>query len=242
MKMNRAYIQFYGDLLDFLHLKIDVISVDFKGRQSTKHIIESLGVPHPEIGKILVNNHPSALSYIPVDNDHLEVFPWSAGDDLLSKYDLKPRFILDNHLGKLATFLRILGIDTLYQNDFEDDEIVRSINNDERILLTRDRRLLMRREIRWGYCIRQDNPKNQLIETIARFNLQDKIKPLSRCLKCNHELAPIDKMSIIHRLKPLTKLYFEEFHLCPGCDQIYWKGSHHEHMLSFIQQLGEKNL
>jgi uncharacterized protein with PIN domain len=236
LNVNHAYIQFNGDLKDFLTSNNEVISVDFKGRQSVKHIIESLGVPHPEVHKIFVNKQLTSFSYILEDKDFVEVFPWQTGDDFLLNYPLEIRFILDSHLGKLATYLRILGIDTLYQNDYQDDEIVRSIKNDQRILLTRDRRLLMRREIHWGYCVRQDNPLKQLIEVIDRFNLGDQIKPLNRCLRCNHEINPIDKLAIIHRLEPLTKLYYEEFYYCPRCDQIYWKGSHYEHMLSLIRQ------
>ena len=30
--------------------------------------------------------------------------------------------------------------------------------------------------------------------------------------------------------------YFDEFHICPDCKQIYWKGSHYERMQRFIHK------
>lgn len=239
MNVKHAQIRFFDALNDFLSTsdRNKTISVSFKGRQSVKHIIESIGVPHPEVDKIIVNGELVNSSLILQNNDVVEVYPWYPHNDLYEKYNFKPRFILDNHLGKLATYLRILGIDTLYQNDFQDDEIVSIITSDERILLTRDRRLLMRREVNFGYCVRQDNPKKQLIEVVGKFNLDLLISPLKRCLNCNHKLIPIDKSSVIHRLEPLTKLYYEEFHKCPECDQVYWKGSHYKNMLELIHQV-----
>jgi uncharacterized protein with PIN domain/sulfur carrier protein ThiS len=239
MKVNLANIRFYDTLNDFLPEKQRnySIPVKFKGRQSIKHIIESLGIPHPEVDTIRVNNQPVNLSYILKDKDHVEVYPWQDHVDLFAKYNIEPRFILDNHLGKLATYMRIMGIDTLYNNAYHDDEIVNIIKINERILLTRDRRLLMRREIRMGYCVRQDNPKDQIIEIMDKFRLKKLIVPLNRCLICNHKLEPTEKLSIIHRLEPLTKLYYEEFHRCPQCNQLYWKGSHYEHMLDLVKQV-----
>lgn len=239
MKVKHAHIRFHDTLNDFLSKpnRNHVIPVNFKGRQSIKHIIESLGVPHPEVGKIEVQNHLVKFSYILNDNDRVEIYPWQDYMDLFAKYNIGPQFILDNHLGKLATYMRIMGIDTLYDNSYQDDEITNFIKNNERILLTRDRRLLMRREIRLGYCVRHDKPKDQIIEVMEIFKLNKLIVPLSRCLNCNHKLVPTDKLSIIHRLEPLTKLYYEEFHRCPQCDQIYWKGSHYKHMLDLVNQV-----
>ena len=75
---------------------------------------------------------------------------------------MEVRFILDNHLGKLAASLRMLGFDTLYRNDYQDDELAAIAEPEQRILLTRDRRLLMRKAIRRGYCVRQDDPHGQI--------------------------------------------------------------------------------
>jgi len=128
----------------------------------------------------------------------------------------------------------MLGFDCLYQNDYNDPDMADIVQCEERILLTRDRRLLMRKIIRYGYCLRSLDPLEQLTEVIQRFELTGRIQPFHRCLRCNHPLEPVDKEFIISRLEPLTKKHFDEFHLCPACGQIYWKGSHYERMQRLI--------
>jgi uncharacterized protein len=142
---------------------------------------------------------------------------------------------LDNHLGKLATFLRIMGLDAAYRNDYQDDELAEVASREGRILLTRDRGLLMRKVVSQGYCVRALDPRQQAVEIVRRFDLYGHIRPFRRCLRCNSLLHPVDKQAIIERLEPLTRQYYDEFHICPQCDKIYWKGSHYEHMEKFLE-------
>lgn len=151
---------------------------------------------------------------------------------------IEPRFLLDCHLGRLNAHLRMLGFDCSYQNDYDDAMMTGIAQREARILLTRDRRLLMRKVIQHGYCLRSLEPLEQLTEVVQRFDLTDKIQPFHRCLRCNHPLEPVDKEAVIDRLEPLTKLYFDEFHICPACRQIYWKGSHYERMLKLVERIG----
>jgi hypothetical protein len=150
---------------------------------------------------------------------------------------VEPNFILDNHLGQLATYLRMLGFDCLYRNDYQDDELTRISSQDGRVLLTRDRRLLMRKVITRGHCLHHTDPRQQVVEVLRRFKLSGQVKPFQRCLRCNNSLQPVCKQDIIDRLEPLTKLYFDEFHICPACDQVYWKGSHYGHMLEMVKEM-----
>ncbi len=154
-----------------------------------------------------------------------------------SPLDGEPYFILDNHLGQLATYLRMLGFDSLYRNDYQDAELAMVSIEEGRVLLTRDRRLLMRKAIRRGYCIHQTDPRQQTAEVLRRFKLFGQVKPFQRCLRCNSPLQVVSKQDIIERLEPLTKIYYDEFHLCPTCNQIYWKGSHYGHMLDLIAEM-----
>ena len=105
------------------------------------------------------------------------------------------------------------------------------------MLLTRDRRLLMRKAIRRGYCIHQTDPRRQAAEVLRRFKLLGQVKPFQRCLRCNSTLQVVNKLGIIERLESLTKKYYDEFRVCPACDQIYWKGSHFEHMQQMILEM-----
>ena len=220
-----------------------VIILKINGSPSVKNLIESRGIPHPEIGQILVNNRPVEFSYKVNPGDSIEVFPASPQLDLLSglftkgKFTFQPRFVLDNHLGKLTTYLRMLGFDALYRNDIQDNELANIASNSKRILLTRDRQLLMRKTINYGYWLRSLDPEIQVREVIQRFGLKEYITPFRRCLQCNASLMPVSKEAIINRLEPLTKKYFDEFQICPECNQIYWKGSHYERMLRLIDRL-----
>jgi uncharacterized protein with PIN domain len=231
--VSTAHFLFHGRLNDFLRKdqRGQQIVVHFKGRQSIKHLAESLGVPHPEFERIQVNGREEALGAITQDGDKVEIHPVENG------CSIEPRFLLDCHLGRLTAHLRKLGIDCLYQNDYDDARMAEIAQREARILLTRDRRLLMRKVILHGYCLRSLDPLEQLTEVIHRFELTNKIQPFHRCLRCNHPLEPVDKEMILDRLEPLTKKYFDEFHICPHCRQIYWRGSHYERMTRLIQQI-----
>jgi uncharacterized protein with PIN domain len=233
--MSIAYFLFLGRLNDFLprDQRNQTIPIDFRGRQSIKHLAESLGVPHPEIGQVQVNGQAGTLSDITQDGDRLELHPIPNG------CPVEPRFVLDNHLGRLAAYLRMLGFDCLYQNHFDDKEMAEIVQKEERILLTRDRRLLMRKAVTHGYCLRSLDSLEQLSEVIRRFELKERIRPFHRCLRCNHPLEPVAKEAVLDRLEPLTRLYFDEFQICPACQQIYWKGSHYEQMQGLIEQMRE---
>ncbi|HUE98964.1 MAG TPA: Mut7-C RNAse domain-containing protein [Anaerolineales bacterium] len=231
--MSTAHFVFLGRLRDFLPRaqREQGIRVDFRGRQSLKHLAESLGVPHPEIGKVQVNGQRSTLSTITDDGDRVEVHPIPNG------CPIEPHFLLDNHLGRLAAYLRMLGFDCLYRNDYDVEELAGILQREERILLSRDRRLLMRKVVTYGYCPRSLDSLEQLTEVIQRFDLARRIAPFHRCLRCNHPLEAVSKEDVLDRLEPLTKLYFDEFQICPACKQIYWKGSHYERMRGIVEKM-----
>jgi uncharacterized protein len=231
--MSTAGFRFLGRLNDFLadDQKGLPHQVEFRGRQSIKHLVESLGVPHPEIGRVQINGREGSIDTITQDADQVEVHPIQNG------CPIEPRFLLDNHLGRLAAYLRMLGFDCLYRNDYQDQELVEILQGEDRILLSRDRHLLMRKAVVHGYCPRSLDSLAQLTEVIQRFDLRHRIAPFHRCLRCNHPLESIPKEAVLDRLEPLTKLYFNEFHICPDCKQIYWKGSHYEQMQEVVQKL-----
>jgi len=214
--MSTAYFLLLGRLNDFLprDQRNQTIPIDFRGRQSIKHLAESLGVPHPEIGQVQVNGQAGTLSDITQDGDRVELHPIPNG------CPVEPRFVLDNHLGRLVAYLRMLGFDCLYQNQFDDDEMAEIVQKEGRILLSRDRRLLMRKAVTHGYCLRSLNSLEQLSEVMRRFELKERIHPFHRCLRCNHPLEPVAKEAVLDRLEPLTRLYFDEFQICPACKQI----------------------
>lgn len=236
--MSLAYFLFAGRLNDFLprDQRDQLIHVQFRERQSVKHLAESLGVPHPEIGRVQVNGQEEPLNVITKDQDRVEIYPIPDG------YPGEPRFILDIHLGRLTAYLRMLGFDCLYKTDYEDAQLAAIAAEEQRILLTRDRRLLMRKSVTDGYCLRSLDSLAQLTEVVRRFDLVNRAIPFHRCLRCNHLLEPVSKEAILDRLEPLTKKYFDEFRICPACGQIYWKGSHYDKMEKLIEAVTKPNL
>jgi len=243
--MKKAFFRFYEELNDFLPNKFKKIRFEhsFNERASIKDMIESLGIPHTEIDLILVNNKSVNFNYIIKDQDDISVYPVFESFDisevqhLRSKPLRKPKFILDVHLGKLAKLMRIAGIDSLYQNDFEDDEIVKLALKNNRAILTRNIGLLKRKEVSHGYFVRNRNAEKQLPEIIERFQLKKIIKPFSRCIECSSILHKIEKEKVIHRIPPKVKYYLNEFYICSNCDKIYWKGTHYDKMSKMLEEL-----
>jgi len=234
--MLSARFEFLPDLNTFLppNRRAGGQVFTFDAGQSVKHLIEAAGVPHTEVGRILVNQQPVDFAYLVEDGDCIIVHPPDLGDGLPPD---GARFVLDNHLGRLAAYLRMLGFDGIYRNDLQDEELAHIASQEKRILLTRDRRLLMRRAVNYGYCLRSLDSLEQVSEVLHRYDLFDWISPFRRCLRCNTPLETVSKAAVLDRLEPLTRLYYDEFHHCPDCQQVYWKGSHYDRMQAIIERL-----
>ncbi len=239
---HRALFRFYEELNDFLppEKRKKAFIYSFNRHPSIKDPIEALGVPHTEVDLIIANGRSVGFDYKLCHADRISVYPVFESMDIspivrLRKEPLrKSAFIVDVHLGKLARLLRLFGFDTRYGSN-DDTEIVRIAVQEKRIILTRDRRLLQRKEVTHGYCIRSSYPELQLKEVIERFDLYSQIKEFSRCTLCNEVVHPINRMDILHRLEPKTAACFNEFYFCPGCERIYWKGSHFKKLRKKIE-------
>jgi len=240
----QVILRFYGELNDFLspEQRMRAFARPLFLPASIKDVIESLGVPHTEVDLILVNSVPRGFGYLVGDGDYISVYPGFTSLDVSSLLQLRPplndiRFVVDTHLGRLATYLRMLGFDTRYETSCDDQELSRISAHRTRILLTRDRGLLRRGEVTYGYFVRATEPRRQLLEVVRRFNLFRLAAPFERCLRCNRRLEPVSKESIRDRLPPRTAECYQEFHICLDCDRLYWPGSHYEHMRRFLQHV-----
>jgi len=215
----------------------------FERRASIKDVIESLGVPHPIIARLTVNGTEVGFAYILRDQDLVEATPLTPPVNPLIPSFLRPEaldrlaFVVDVNAGKLALYLRTLGFDTLYENDCRNGRLAAIAYAQKRILLTRDTALLKRKIVMHGYLLRSQDPFRQLIEVVRLYGLSSRIKPLSRCIPCNGMLVQVSKETILERLEPLTRKYYDSFHMCEQCKRIYWPGSHQEKMTAFIQEV-----
>lgn len=218
--------------------------VHFLSRKaSIKDVIESLGIPHTEIGRLRVNERDVDFLYNVKDQDRIEVFPLQSPVDPLTPTLLRPeplpgiRFLVDANVGKLATLLRLVGFDAAYPGQLPDEDMARIAAREKRLLLTRDVQLLKRRIICFGRLVRESEPMRQLAEIVYFYGLQESLRTYSRCLRCNSLLVPVDKDSIINRLEPLTIKYYHAFHICGTCDKIYWAGSHTDNMQQYLNAI-----
>jgi len=236
-------LRFYAELQDFLHRRFRKQPVvrTLNHRTTVMDVIESCGVPHTEVELVLVNGTPVDFDHHVNPGDHLSVYPVFESLDVAGVPRPRPKplrdlsFAADAHLGKLARRLRLLGFDVRFQPDVPDDQLVSWMHREGRIILTRDRALLMRREVTRGYLVRSSDPATQTVEVVRRFDLLGLIKPFSRCPNCNGVLEAVPKEEILDRLEPLTKKYFNRFSHCRDCQRIYWRGSHHQRVSQFIQ-------
>jgi uncharacterized protein with PIN domain/sulfur carrier protein ThiS len=243
--MDRAYFHFHGSLNDFLprRQRQTVIERQFDWRASIKDMIESLGVPHAEISLIVVNGRSVGFDHIVQAGDKIDIYPCTEVVDVPARVYLRPPlpdepgFVLDVHLGRLASYLRMMGFDTLYNNNSLDQDLALIAYREERILLTRDVGLLKRSIVIHGYYVRSTVPRQQIVEVLGRFDLMDKVKLFMRCLKCNGLLQRVEKAAIMHQILPETARYHDEFCQCQTCGQVYWKGSHYERMQRLIKEV-----
>lgn len=214
-------------------------------RTSVKDMIESFGVPHTEIDLILVNRKSVGFDYLINDGDDISVYPVFESLDISGVQHLrpkplrKPKFVADVHLGRLARYMRMTGLDVLYNNKYDDEEIVKISAGERRAILTKDRGILKRNDVTHGYWVRSTKVKEQLREVISRFDLNKELKEFSRCIECNTKLKKISKGKIIDELPPKVAAWHNEFFCCPSCNKIYWKGSHYQRMLSAIEEVKE---
>ena len=164
---RRVTFRFYEELNDFLPPDRRKIAFDytFNGTPSVKDCIEAIGVPHPEVDLIIVDDVSVGFDHLLNGGERVAVYPMFERVDITPLTKLRPnplrepRFVLDVHLGKLARYLRLLGFDTIYDRDYVDATIAAISRRERRVLLTRDKGLLKRKEVTRGYWLRNIQPR-----------------------------------------------------------------------------------
>lgn len=236
--MATAEFRFYEELNDFLARECRKRAFHHRcARAATvKNAIESLGVPHTEVEVILVNGESVDFSHVVREGDRVAVFPKFESLDVRPLLRVREaplremRFVADAHLGGLARLLRMLGYDTLYSNHLDDDEIIEISVRDGRIILTRDRELLKRKEVTHGCFVHALKAEAQFAEIVERLQLAGGARPFSLCLHCNRSLEPVEKGAVLDQLPPQVREHYDRFCTCRGCGRIYWEGSHWDRM------------
>ena len=247
--MFEVTLTFHGGLSYFLrreHRHGGPLRRPLAEKTAVKDVIESCGVPHPEVDLIVAAGEGTVgFGWQVTGPVALEVHSAPAPADLLPaaprlQGGAPARFVADGHLGKLVRNLRLLGFDTAYERDADDPRLLEIMAHEGRTLLTRDRPLLMHGIVRHGYCPRSDESEEQTRETLRRFGLHPTLSAsFTRCLHCNGLLAPVAKSEVLAELadEPLTLRYHDEFRRCPGCGRIYWPGTHAPKLAALVGRL-----
>jgi uncharacterized protein len=152
-----------------------------------------------------------------------------------------PRFVADVMLGRLAKWLRIAGFDVLYSNRFTDDELVALSRREQRILLSRDTRLLVRKAVRQFIFLESDKVQDQIRQIFNTIPTKDLSKMLTRCLSCNELLNEIPRESVRETVPPYVYATQTHFKTCPKCQKIYWAGTHRQSVLRTLEALVSKS-
>lgn len=233
--MANATLRFYEELNDYLppqRRKRDFV-VAFAPPCPLRHLVEQCGVPHTEIELALRNGESVDLECVIADGDRVSLYPMFESLDVTPLLRLRPavlrepRFFADAHLGRLARYLRLLGFDTRFEAGIDDALLVSEAVAGQRIVLTRDRALLMRRAVTHGCLIRVDDPLQQLAYVVERCDLRGSARPFTRCMNCNGLLEAVDKQAVIDALEAETRTAFDAFWRCRDCRRVYWQGSHY---------------
>ena len=310
MRAHRVRVRFYQELGDFLapQRRGREFEVTVHDGTTTKALVEHCGVPHGEVDLLLVDGESVDFAHKLRDGQRVSVYPVFESFDISALTRVRPaplrevRFLVDANLAKLASLLRMCGLDaadasmlrTAYgaaasepvgqaagraveagaagadvvgrmrcadreknradaparcgeigepERDgrgdhadphvgaaHEDARLVAAALREQRIILTRDRRLLERKAVTHGCFVRSQDPEQQLLFVLRRFDLAAAVRPFSRCMRCNEPLQAVAKADVLHRLPPMVRVEQSSFSRCPRCDRLYWPGSHWQRM------------
>jgi uncharacterized protein with PIN domain len=148
-----------------------------------------------------------------------------------------PMFLADAALGRLATWLRLLGYDTVYARGAAESELIRRARDENRVLLTRNTRLLRRRALPPHVFVTSDDFRAQLRQVITACGLDTSIGFLARCSRCNVTLAAIERAEACASVPAYVCATQETFARCPMCGRIYWGATHVERMRAELRRL-----
>lgn len=202
------------------------------GVSSLGHVVESLGVPLTEVGTLVVDGHEVPVSHVPAAGETVHVRPVTRPQRVPGA---PLRFLLDVHLGTLARRLRLLGVDTAYEStDIGDPALAARSAAERRVMLSRDRGLLRRRELWAGAFVYSTRPEDQLRDVLDRF--RPELRPWTRCTACNGPLRHASKEEVADQLQGGTKRSYDVFAKCGDCGRAYWKGAHHDQLVAIVER------
>ena len=242
MVTSECEFRFYEELNDFLApaRRRHAFAYRFRGSPAIKDAIEAIGVPHTEVDLILVNGESVRFSHRLRGGERVAVYPEFERLDIAPITRLRPlplrtpRFVADVHLGTLARYLRLLGFDTRYDNRSGDAELVRCSVVERRILLSRDVGLLKHKILTRAHYVRATDPDRQLGEIVCTLDLGRRIRPFTRCMRCNGRLHRVAVGRVAGQVPARLLVTQHRFAHCASCGRVYWPGTHFSRLAQIV--------
>lgn len=135
-------------------------------------------------------------------------------------------------LGRLAKWMRLMGLDTKYYRDTDGETIIYRSRKEGRTILTRSRILAEKYDDL--ILIKSEHLMDQLRQ-IAK--IADIKKPFSRCPVCNTETKKVQKETIKKDVPPYVFEIHNDFKRCPECGRVFWKGTHYKEIKKVIDEI-----
>ena len=151
------------------------------------------------------------------------------------------KFIVDNNVGKLVKWLRMMGYDTLSFNGSDDSRMVATALDEGRVIITRDTQIMKRRVVTSGrlkaILIKSDKPRQQIRQVVESLKLDCQFRPFTVCLECNQPLEERSKQQVQELVPPYVFQTQNQYMECPACHRIYWRGTHWQAMNRKLEEL-----
>ena len=148
------------------------------------------------------------------------------------------RFAVDRMLGRLATWLRLLGYDATYGPHLTGPTLLRHARAEQRIVLTRNTRLAQQRATPPLHFVKADTFREQLRDIVTTFGLDPRARLLTRCCRCNHVLEPVLPAAVADRVPPYVRDTQDRFVRCSACRRVYWPATHDQRIRAELRALG----
>jgi uncharacterized protein with PIN domain len=241
----RIHLRCYAELNDLLPAaeRQRTLTLELVPPVTVRSLAAARGIPPGRIELALVDGRSVPLEAELDAGARVSLYPVFESMDVTPLLRLRDRplrrvrFVADAHLGRLARYLRLLGFDTLFENDPGDAALARISAHQGRILLTRDRALLERRLVTHGLWVPATRPRSQLVWVVERLDLWRLFRPFTRCTVCNGVLREVTRNSLQGRVPPRVLAAFDAFWRCRGCGRVYWRGSHYDRLRMLVDQL-----
>ncbi|MFN8625603.1 MAG: Mut7-C RNAse domain-containing protein [Candidatus Binatia bacterium] len=147
------------------------------------------------------------------------------------------RFAVDKMLGRLATWLRIIGQDATYGAHLSGRTLLRQARTEGRVILTRDRHLSRRHADVPLLLIASDRFREQVQQVLASFAIDPWAHMFTRCARCNLLVTPVAKDDVAGRVPPYVFATQTRFVRCPHCRRVYWPATHAERVRRELEVL-----